>query len=179
MGRLILIRHCQTTSQGAEAPLSEVGARDAVTLIPRLAALAPDAIYSSPYARARATVAPFAEHSGMAIVADRRLRERLLSEPALDDWMDHLRRSFGDWSYRAPGGESLNDAQGRALEALAEIERRGHRLPIVASHGNLISSVLGTVDPAFGFEDWLALRTPDLFEIELRDARPIGYRRLD
>ena len=179
MGRLILIRHCATSSQGPEAPLTAAGAADAVALIPRLAALGPDALYSSPYARARATIAPFAEQSGMPIIADVRLRERLLAEPAVEDWMDQLRRSFNDWSYRAPGGESLDDAQGRALAALAEIDARGHRLPAVASHGNLISSILATANPAFGFDDWQAIRTPDLFEIELTGGRPSAYRRLD
>jgi hypothetical protein len=35
------------------------------------------------------------------------------------------------------------------------------------------------MDAAFGFEQLLELRTPDLFEIELDAGRPIRFVRLD
>jgi 2,3-bisphosphoglycerate-dependent phosphoglycerate mutase len=176
--QLILVRHCASTAQHPEAPLTEAGAEAAEALPERLARLDPDAVYSSPYARAMATVAPFATRAGLPIQTDDRLRERLLSAEPLDDWLHHIRRSFIEPAYRAPGGESLNDARDRALAALAEIANRSHRLPIVASHGNLISSVLKAMNPAFGFEDWRGLRNPDLFEVTLQGGRPIAYVRL-
>ena len=56
---------------------------------------------------------------------------------------------------------------------------RGHRLPAVASHGNLISSVLRAADPGFGFEAWRALKNPDLFELEFESGRLMRYRRIE
>jgi len=35
------------------------------------------------------------------------------------------------------------------------------------------------MDPAFGFEQLLGLRTPDLFEVDLDAGRPIRFVRLD
>jgi 2,3-bisphosphoglycerate-dependent phosphoglycerate mutase len=179
MSRLIMIRHCESSGQAPDAPLTEAGTRTAVALADRLAALQPDAVYSSPYLRARTTVQPFAERAGLAIVEDQRLHERVLSDSPLDDWLDHVRRSYEDMDHVAgAGGESLRETQTRALAALADIMARGHRLPVVASHGNLISAILRAADPSFGFDDWRALRNPDLFELTFDGARLDGYRRI-
>jgi 2,3-bisphosphoglycerate-dependent phosphoglycerate mutase len=180
MTALILIRHCESSGQAPDSPLTEAGVRAAESLADRLEALGPDAVYSSPYLRARTTVAPFAERAGLAIVEDARLRERVLSPTPLDDWLDHIRRSYEDMDHRpAPGGESLHEAQARALAAINDIMARGHRLPVAASHGNLISAILRAADPTFGFESWRALRNPDLFELSFDGRRLAGYRRLE
>jgi 2,3-bisphosphoglycerate-dependent phosphoglycerate mutase len=177
MATLILIRHCESSGQAPDAPLTEAGSRAALALADRLGALNPDAVYSSPYLRARTTVQPFAERAGLVIVEDKRLHERVLSETPLDDWLDHIRMSYADLDHRATlDGETLRVTQIRAMAAMRDIVARGHRLPIVASHGNLISTVLRAFDPAFGFEDWRALRNPDLFELNFDGARPLSYR---
>ena len=179
MPKLLLIRHCQTNGRHPDTPLTEAGAKAAEALITRLRDLAPDAVYSSPYERAHATVRPFAISAGLSVGLDDRLRERVLSERNLVDRLEHARRSFADLDYRVPGEESLNQTQQRAITALTDIAAAGHRLPAVSSHRNLIASVLRSMDPAFGFEQWLDLRTPDLFEVELDAGRPIGFVRLN
>lgn len=121
---------------------------------------------------------PFATHARLPILDDERLKERVLSTQPLDDWLEHIRRSYDDLDHCAPGGESLRATRDRGLAALADIASRGHRLPIAASHGNLISGVLHTIDPTFGFEDWRRLGNPDLFELTFEDRRPTAYRRL-
>jgi 2,3-bisphosphoglycerate-dependent phosphoglycerate mutase len=108
------------------------------------------------------------------------LRERELSLQPLDDWLDHIRRSYDDIDHRAgPGGESLRDAQTRALAALADIAAAQHRLPLVASHGNLISAILRAADPGFGFDGWRDLRNPDLFELSLAEGLPVAFARVE
>lgn len=163
MQKLLLIRHCQSIGSHPDTPLSEAGARAADALITRLHDLAADAVYSSPYERAQATVRPFALSAGLLVGLDDRLRERVHSDRGLDDRLAHIRRSFAEPDYRAPGGESLNQTQQRAIAALADIAAAGHRLPVIASHRNLTASVLRSMDTAFGFEQWVDLRTPDLF----------------
>jgi 2,3-bisphosphoglycerate-dependent phosphoglycerate mutase len=179
MSKLLLIRHCQSTGRHPDAPLSEAGARAAAALVTRLHELAPDAVYSSPYERAHATVRPFANSAGLPVGLDDRLRERVLSDGDLEDRLDHIRRSFAEPDYRAPGGESLNQTTQRAIAALTDIAVAGHRLPAVSSHRSLIASVLRSMDTAFGFEQWHDLATPDLFEVELDAGRPIRFVRLD
>lgn len=114
----------------------------------------------------------------MALTVDGRLAERRLSGSPLDNWLDHIRTSFDDLDYAAPGGESLREAQARGLAAVAVIARRGHRLPAVSTHGNLLSSVLHHIDASFGFDAWQDLRNPDLFEITVEDGRPSAFARL-
>jgi len=42
-----------------------------------------------------------------------------------------------------------------------------------------MSSVLRAANSDFGFEDWRALRNPDLFELTFEAGALINYRRLD
>jgi 2,3-bisphosphoglycerate-dependent phosphoglycerate mutase len=179
MPKLLLIRHCQATAPHPDAPLTATGAKAAEALVARLRDLLPDAVYSSPFERAHATVRPFAVLAGLPVRFDDRLRERILCDHDLEDWLEHMRRSFAEPNYRAPGGESLNQTQGRAVAALADIAAAGHRLPAVASHGNLIAAVLRSMDAAFGFAQWRDLRNPDLFEVKLDAGQPVGFVRLD
>ena len=179
MAKLILIRHCASQSQVPESELTEAGALAAVALANQLMALNPDAIYASPYRRAIATVQPFADASGLAIRQDPRLKERVLTAEDRDDWFEHLRRSYDDHDHKLPTGESQNEAQARALAALTEIAAAGHRLPVVVSHGGLISTILRAADPSFGFEEWRALRNPDLFEVSHEAGRPVAFARIE
>jgi 2,3-bisphosphoglycerate-dependent phosphoglycerate mutase len=179
LSTLILIRHCAALGQEPTAELSPSGVEAAADLAVTLARLSPDAVYSSPYRRAVATVAPYAARAGLPIILDARLKECVLAERDRDDWLDHVRRSFDDWNHAAPGGESLAVVRDRALSALSEIAAAGHRLPIVASHGNLISAVLRSCDAAFGFEQWRALTNPELFELSFERNALTSWKRLD
>lgn len=177
--QLLLIRHCASSGQAPEAPLSEVGAQQSLKLADALAPHGVDAIYSSPFARAVATVQPLADRLNLPVTADPRLRERLLSPMDVADWLDHLRRSFDDFTYRVVGGENLHEAQARGLAALADIAARDHRLPAIASHGNLIAAILAYADKTFGFESWRTLRNPDIFKLTLEDGAPVRFERLE
>lgn len=177
-GTILLIRHCLSTGQAPDAPLALQGSEAAVGLAGSLAELGVSALYSSPYVRARETLAPFSERAGLPITIDARLRERTLSSVDLPDWRDHIARSFTDRDHRAPGGESFNDVATRALAALSDIAAAGHALPAVATHGNFLSSLLHLVDPQFGFDDWLGLGNPDIFEARMDASGIISMRRV-
>jgi 2,3-bisphosphoglycerate-dependent phosphoglycerate mutase len=75
-----LLRHAESERDPAqkepEWPLSTQGRQQAQELFDRLSTLGIDAIYSSPYLRAVATVEPFAAESGFSIQIDHDLRER-------------------------------------------------------------------------------------------------------
>ena len=72
MPKLLLVRHCQSIGTHPDAPLSEAGTKAAGALVTRLHDLAADAVYSSPYARAQATVRPFAISAGLSVGLDDR-----------------------------------------------------------------------------------------------------------
>lgn len=175
---LLLIRHCAATGQAPEAPLTAQGTADAADLAAWLAAERVDALYASPFARAVATFAPYAAEAGLPIHHDSRLQERVLSPFDRADWLTHLETSFRDHAYRLEGGESIADAQARGLAALTEIAAAGDARPAVASHGNLIASILAAIDPAFGFDAWRGMTNPDIYRLVFSGRRPTRFDRL-
>src|ERR1700678_3570366 len=116
---VLLIRHAEAVAPGISGfdeytrPLTAKGFRDAAQLSDEYASTRIDAAYSSPYLRARQTIEPMARARGLAIDTIEDLRERLLSAGELPDWRAHLRRSWNDFDYAPPGGES-----GRVAQAL-------------------------------------------------------------
>jgi 2,3-bisphosphoglycerate-dependent phosphoglycerate mutase len=175
--RLVLVRHCAAQSQAPEAALTPEGVLAAKALVDLLAGFELEAVYSSPYARAIATITPFAERVQLSIQLDERLRERTLAAESLPDWLAHLERSHVDIDHCAPGGESLREVRARGLGALCDIASR-HRCSVVVSHGQWLASVLSQVDPAFGFAEWRALRNPDLFVVDWADDAPLRFERV-
>jgi broad specificity phosphatase PhoE len=73
---LALVRHAKAGDRAAwlgaapDRPLTKAGRRQADALVARLGDLAPTRVESSPYARCVATVAPLADHLGLAVELD-------------------------------------------------------------------------------------------------------------
>ena len=175
---IILVRHCQSSGQKPDDPLTAKGATDAERLVAQLTPLGIDAVYSSPYARAVQTIEPFAAARNLPINIDFRLRERLLSAEPLDNWMAHVERSFADLDHRAAGGESLREAQARGLAAIEQICGDGAVLAVVVSHGNLLASLLNRIDPAFGFSEWRGMSNPALYRVAIQHGVPTRFERI-
>jgi len=176
--RLLLVRHCASSGQHAEAPLSDAGRAQAEALARRLAVLPIDFALSSPYLRAQQTLAPFTERAGLPLHLDARWMERRLSPEPIDHWREVVARSFVDPDFRVPGGESGREVLERGRAALDAVFARGGDLPVVASHGQLISLLLHHIDPSFGFASWESLANPDVFELERNGSGALSFRRL-
>lgn len=176
--RLLFIRHCRSTGQAPDAPLAADGKADADRLAYRLLALGVDAAYASPFRRAIETVAPFAALRGLDVTLEERLVERRLEKEPSPAWLDHVRLSFDDDTYRAHGGETLAEARARGLAALTAIDARGHDRPAIVTHGNLLSSILRAIDASWGFEQWRGLGNPDLFAVRVERGQPVAFERL-
>jgi 2,3-bisphosphoglycerate-dependent phosphoglycerate mutase len=175
--RVALVRHCESSGPAPDAPLTEVGRAQAVELARRLEPLGIDHVVSSPYAKARATIEPFAARSGLLLHVDDRLAERRLSPEPIDAWREVVRRSFEDLDFRAPGGESGRETLTRGWAAIEAVLGGGHRLPVVVSHGQLLSLVLHSIDPSFGYEGWESLRNPDVHLLERTRGGAFRFER--
>lgn len=170
MRRLLLIRHCESTGQPAEAPLTERGLAQAASLVTQLRDLRPDLIVSSPFRRARQTVEPLAAACGLAVEIDARFAERRLTDEPLDEFREAVRRVMDDFDLRLAGGESSREAQARGRQAIEHLLRRDARLPVVATHGQLLTLLLNAIDATVGYAVWQALTNPDVFLIESQRA---------
>ncbi|MDQ1721765.1 MAG: 2,3-bisphosphoglycerate-dependent phosphoglycerate mutase [Pseudonocardiales bacterium] len=137
----------------ADVPLSELGARQARAVGRWLAeepGRLPDAVWSSPYLRARQTAqTALAELvNPPAIRQDERIRDRelgvldLLTTRGVTTQFAaeaQRRRWLGKFYYRPPGGESWADLVLRIRAFLADLERGpGHGRQLIVSHDAVI-----------------------------------------
>jgi 2,3-bisphosphoglycerate-dependent phosphoglycerate mutase len=164
---LLLVRHAESAgnvardaAEAAGLPVIDIAERDMdVDLSPRgaeqaqalgrwlrgLGASQPEAVLSSPYARAETTALIALDAAGLdlPVLLDERLRERdfgmldrltrLGIEQQLPEQAE-VRRRLGKFFYRPPGGESWCDVALRVRSALDSISREhpGRRVLVVA-----------------------------------------------
>lgn len=132
---------------------------------------------SSDWRRAVESIEPFAERSGLVIEPEARLRERVLAADPLPDWRAALERSYRDLDHRWSGGESSREARTRGLGVIEAFGGDGCRRPLVVTHGNLLSLILGAVDPSLGFAFWHELTNPDVYVLDWPARGPDSIRR--
>ena len=180
---VVLVRHAASVPPGTpgweerddERPLSSDGLRHADDLAFELDPYGLTAVYSSPYARSIQTVGPIARRRGLEIQVLADLRERRLTVALRDDWPEVLAHAWTDPSFALPGTESGRAAQRRGIGVLDLLRVRhadGGRL-LVGSHGNLISLILQSFEPAVDLAFHLAMPVPAIYHLE-HDG--IGWR---
>ena len=169
---VLLIRHAESVAPGISGfdeytrPLTAKGMRDASQLCDKLSSMRIDAVYSSPYLRARQTIEPIAQPHGLAIETVEDLRERLLSPVDLPDWRAHLKRSWNDFDYALPGGGTSRDAQARVVRVLDMVATRyAGGTVILASHGNLIALALSAFIASIDYAFWESIPMPAVFTL--------------
>ena len=171
--RIIIWRHGRTEwnvvdrFQGqADIPIDEVGYAQAVRAADVLAAYRPTGLYSSDLARCYQTAAVLAEHTGLEIITDKRLREihvgsweGLVGDEVRAANPELARRLWaGEDVRRSPTGESPREVAERMAEALTEIAEAAedHSTVVVATHG--LSGRVGTCRfVGLPFEHWRLL----------------------
>ena len=177
MSELLLVRHCESTDPAPDSHLTEAGFNQADQLAGYLAQFPIHAIICSPYRRAQETIAPLAGSSGIAIETDDRLAERRLSFQPRKRYRELVRMAFEKPKAIVPEGESARDALDRGWAALEDAFAAAG-LPVLVSHGQLISLILHKIDPSFGFSGWEALSTPDVFLLTEREPGGYEFKRV-
>ena len=178
MARALLVRHCESSGQAPDAPLTPRGNDQAEALAAFLAQHPITRVVSSPYLRARQSIGPLARKLGLEVELDARLAERRLSPSPIDGWREVVKRAFEDPDYRVPGGESAGETLARGLAAIRPVlEAPGDGLVAIASHGQLLSLVLHSIDPRFGYAGWESLSNPDVHRVETDSTGRLAFRR--
>jgi 2,3-bisphosphoglycerate-dependent phosphoglycerate mutase len=180
VSQLFLVRHAHSDYTPDEMRgLSPSGREDALRVADLLAGHEISAIVSSPYTRAVETVQPLADRLGLSIEIDSELRERCLSTGSLDDFERCLEATWLDLDLTYPGGESSAAAQARisrAIRRIAAAHRDGH--VAIASHGNVLSLFLRTLDAQVDFAFWMGMSKPDVYVLDPLDETTWSHRRL-
>ena len=170
-----LVRHAEALPPGTpdvpydDRPLTARGQRDAAVLAGSFEGLEIDAVYSSPYPRAIATVEPLAQRRDLSIDILDDLRERKLvpgvvAEP---EWLECLRRSWNDRDLRYKGGESHRQVRDRAFRVLGYLCAEHPTGTLVAgSHGGLMTIALSAIEPSVDLQFGLAMPMPAVYRID-------------
>ena len=157
MTTVLLIRHCVTdvvnTIIAGRAPgvrLNAKGEAQASELAAGLARVSIASVYSSPLERAIMTATPLAEQRGLEVIA-----RPGLNEIDFGDWTGARFEDLGRlplWqrfnvnrtAVRIPGGETMLEAQARAVSAFESIrlENAGNATVAVVTHGDIARSIL-------------------------------------
>lgn len=172
MKHIYIVRHCKATGQEPDAPLTELGVKQAEQLAEFFSEKEIDAILSSPFERAHRTIRPLADKLGLEIALDDRLTERVLSDQDLPDWYDMLRKTYDDLDLCYAGGESSRTAMSRVSSVIHEVLDGPNQHTIIVSHGNLISLLLKYFDSQIGFKEWEALSNPDVYLLAFQNDSP-------
>jgi broad specificity phosphatase PhoE len=156
--RILLARHGETVSNVAgrwqgqsDSPLTERGLAQAQMLAEALHGEPIAALYSSDLGRAMATAHEVGKVHGLPVIAEPRLREIHCGDFTGMNRAD-IQARFGDllhrWGYhpstmRLPGGETLVEAQARALDFLAErMPRHADQTVVIIAHGAIGQAIL-------------------------------------
>jgi 2,3-bisphosphoglycerate-dependent phosphoglycerate mutase len=149
-----------------EWALSVTGREQARALCAKMFDLGVKRIYSSPYSRAVATVRPLAEALGIDLEIRNDLRERRLAMGEIDNWREELEKTWLDFDYSLPTGESSRVCQQRVQACVLDILRTTDTSRIaICSHGNAIALLLNSLDPSFLFAQWAAMGNPQLYHL--------------
>ena len=153
--QITLVRHGETIhnvagiAQGwGDSALSENGQRQVAAVAKRIAAMSPDAIFSSPLQRAVTTAEVISGATGLPVRIIDGLREmnygawegRSFLEVRRTD-AENYNRWIEDPSHRCPDGESHADVLQRlngALEAILTGENGQAVRPVIVTHGTAI-----------------------------------------
>ncbi|UCZ52117.1 histidine phosphatase family protein [Bacillus shivajii] len=163
---IYLVRHCQAEGQPPEAKLTDLGEQQAEVLADFFSDKKIDYIVSSPFTRAKHTVAPLSKKLGVDVTVDDRLAERVVSTNDLPDILDKLKATYEDDELKYEGGESSREATTRVVEVMKDLEDSEYENIVAVTHGNLLSLLLRTYDPSFGFNEWKQLSNPDVYVID-------------
>jgi len=180
LARVLLIRHCESTGQGFDAPLSERGHRQAIELSAWLTSCGLDRIVSSPFDRAIDTILPFAKSLGLEFELDKRLGERVLGMwfDSVEAHWQGVRLVMEDREKRYGEGESGLEVTARGWPAVVEALDGANAVTALVSHGQMISHLLREIDGSDGYELWRAMTTPDVFEVWREQDGVLAMRRL-
>jgi broad specificity phosphatase PhoE len=169
-GRLVLVRHAETTNNAAGvfdsrppgAPLSELGVEQAEALATRLANHPVRTVMASTALRAQETARPLARSLGLDVEIHKDLLEVDLGDLDGTSGPETLQRYLevaarwkrGETEAPLPGGESWTDVTTRMIRALpapAELLTAGSDVVLVGHSGSLqilLAHLLGHDSPA-------------------------------
>ena len=136
MHTFYLVRHAHADWRPDEKrPLSEQGLLDAERVADVLIEFPIKKIYSSPYLRAQQTIYPLSARLNITVQIEPDLRERCLSDEAVDDFLSAVKRTWADPTFAHSGGESNSDIKKRGMAVVSRLlEQESSKHILLSTH---------------------------------------------
>jgi broad specificity phosphatase PhoE len=173
MPRLCLVRHTtpliDQDRPAEEWGVGEEGRAQAEEIVPTLEEIEATIIVASPEPKARITAEILAQGSGLQLRVDDRLREQGLGAVPWygghDEFHSVVREHFALPEMKILGNESSRAAANRFNEVVQGFGPT--EVPVLVSHGRIISAWLATQIALDAFDIWQNLQMPDALFIEM------------
>lgn len=180
MNTFYLVRHAESIWREDEnRSLSSQGSQDAERVADILVEQPIALIYSSPYHRARETIAPLAKQLNLEIQIEPNLRERRLSSENVEDFYLAVEKTWVDPTFAHPGGESNSAVQKRGIAVISRwLDEMSSKHIVLSSHGNFLALLLQHFDPSVDFNFWKSMTFPDIYRLEFSSPEPAVITRL-
>jgi 2,3-bisphosphoglycerate-dependent phosphoglycerate mutase len=176
---IYLVRHASAAGQPIDAPLTEQGRKQALTLVNFFKQKEIDIIYSSPFKRALDTIKPLSDSREINVIEDSRLGERVLSTVNFEDWREKLKQSFDDFNLVFEGGESHSAGMERAKSLIEDVLCSEEDHILLVSHGNMTTLLMRYFNESFGYDCQMEMTNPDVFELVVSNEKTILNRIWD
>lgn len=163
--------------------LTAKGEADAHKITERLRLEGITAFYSSPYERAIHTISGLAEALGAEVKRVEDLREIHFTggDKSMPDQELYplLTKMSEDLDFTPDGGESMNECQKRAVNALKEImnKHNGQKV-VIGTHGAVMTLMMNHFDTIYDMNFLLQTTKPDIYRMEFSNGTLMGVERL-
>ncbi|WP_432353462.1 histidine phosphatase family protein [Sporosarcina sp. A2] len=168
---IYLVNHGESEGFAAQDSLTAEGILHAYQLAQFLERYPIEHIISSPLMRARQTAIEIADKLGIHAEEDSRLAERQLNSQVFDDWLLKVEDTFLDLNRSYEDGETSNDAMQRACDLIYELPDNSHT--VLVTHSLLLILIMRCFNERIGFEEWQAIKHPDVYEMRVTEAGTI------
>ena len=175
MKTIYLIRHAQSSPSHVDHikfwPLSPLGKKQAEQLSRLLINFNLTQLYSSPYIRCINTILPFSNFSGLKIIERDGLREHMILTTIQDGFERVWKKTWTDFNYRPPGGETAYECQQRIIKELYNIANESpHNSSVgVCTHGNIIGLFMSSLKTSFSYAETISLRNPEIIALTYKN----------
>lgn len=145
---VVLLQHGEKAVTGVDPGLSDRGREQVRRAAAVLTAARPTTLASSPLIRARESIQPLSQVTGLSVVIDGRVRERLEFDPQVWDsgtaFLDDWEHTTSDRDFIPASGDSSHAAATRMRDAVVDHAGSG-RFVVIATHGGVTLDLLRTI----------------------------------
>lgn len=181
--KIVFVRHAQKERHAhlkdKELPLTAAGVTASFALVELLEHYQFDQAFSSPFKRAKDTIAPLSVAQNLTLTECGDLQERLVKAEGVIKPTDYVARQWADFNYKLAGGESLAEVQARLIAKITAFATAyPQQTLLIGTHGTALATILNYYDASFGLTEYLQLKPlmPYVLEANFEGTALIGMK---